>query len=210
MHVKNESTSTTSTQTAAPRPAAPVLIFLLLPLISLVIAAGMLIAGSANNNSGADRLPLTANPLPTHVTMNQPASSFTLTDLEGRSVSLADYAGRTVFVNFWWTGCPPCVKELPDFQTFAAQQGTDGAVVLAVNTAETPEQIRQFLADNDINLPDVPVLLDTDYTVMRAYGVAVFPTTFVISPSGEISQVKFGAFDLEQMSLYQAVAEGRS
>jgi peroxiredoxin len=186
-------------QTQKTRFSPALVVFLLLPLLGIALAVAM-IAGSptqtaASTTSGT----LVAS---TPVVMNSPATPFTLTDLNGESVSLEDYAGRVVFINFWWTGCPPCVDELPEFQRFMEEQGEDGAVVLAVNTAETPEEINTFLTENNINLNNVPVLLDSDYAVMRRYGVHFFPTTYVISPDGIISGVKFGAFTLEELYSY--------
>jgi peroxiredoxin len=179
-----------------PRPRiSPIL--LILPIAGIIFALVMLVTSPQQQTPT-----ITRTSFSTPVTMNKPAPAFNLSDLNGSPVSLSDYAGRVVFINFWWTGCPPCVKELPAFQEFAAAQGENGAVVLAVNTAETPEQINAFLTENQINLSDVPVLLDTDYRVMRSYGVAVFPTTYVISPDGVINGVKFGAFTVEELNAY--------
>jgi thiol-disulfide isomerase/thioredoxin len=118
-------------------------------------------------------------------------------------VRLSDYRGRVVFVNFWGTWCPPCVEELPEFERFASDQGDQGAVVLAVNSSETADQITSFLTENEITLDHVPVLLDSDYDVLRAFGVAdLLPTTFVIAPDGTIAWIKFGAMTQDLMQVY--------
>ncbi|MBC8099563.1 MAG: TlpA family protein disulfide reductase [Armatimonadetes bacterium] len=191
----------------APGRINPVLVlFMLLPLFGIVSALLLLTTTPAPGSSDATPTP-TLGIRPPEV-LDRPAPALTLASTSGDSVTLAQYAGRVVFVNFWWTGCPPCVQELPALQQFAAQQRTlpNGAVVLAVNTAETTEQIRVFLEANDIQLPDVPVLLDTDYSAQRAYGVVLFPTTYIVNPNGVITAVRYGAMKTEDFDAYLRAA----
>ena len=115
---------------------------------------------------------------------------FTLTSLDGKTVSLSDYQGRVVFLNFWATWCVPCEKELPEFQQFQAQQPPDGAVILAVNVQESADQVTSFLTDHDIS--GLTVLLDSDSSVANSYGIYNLPVTFVIDQNGHrpLSQVR--------------------
>jgi len=107
-----------------------------------------------------------------------PRPSFALSDLEGARQDLKTYAGRVVLVHFFATWCEPCREELATLS-----QLVDGAaagrslVVLAVNVAEVPARVRRYLDAVPVKLP---VLLDADRTVTRAWGVSILPTTFVL------------------------------
>lgn len=112
-----------------------------------------------------------------------PAAEFTLRDLDGRSVSLGEFRGRVVLLNFWATWCVPCREEIPAMQTLARDLGPRGLVVLAVNYEEDPETVRAFVRDTALSLP---VLLDRDGAVARRYRVAGLPTSFVIDRRGSV------------------------
>jgi len=128
--------------------------------------------------------------------------NFRASTLTGESVQLSDYRGKVVMLNFWATWCPPCIDELPALQDFAADQGTGGAVVLAVNSVESADQIQTYLDANAISLPDVPVVLDPEAALYRALGIVRLPTTWVIDAEGVLRTVKFGAFDRATLDAY--------
>ena len=80
---------------------------------------------------------------------------FTLPDLDGKPVSLSDYHGKWVIVNFWATWCPPCLEEIPDFVELY-EENRDSIVVLGVNYEEVnKEYLREFV---DSHMMSYPVL----------------------------------------------------
>jgi peroxiredoxin len=115
-----------------------------------------------------------------------------LPTLEGTTIDLASLRGRVVLVNFWTTWCPPCVEEIPSLQRLYAATRERGLEILAVDVGESPEQMRAFLADKPI---DFPVLMDTDASAFRAWGVHAFPTTLVLDRAHRIRYAVFGAFE---------------
>lgn len=172
------------------------LILLLLPVLGMVGAGIMLLtSNSANSNIPA--------PMPTQPAsrfINRSAPNFELPTLDGAdTVRLSSLRGRVVFVNFWATWCEPCRRELPAFQTFT-QQGNEDAVILAVNTGETPEQINPFLEENGVS--GVSVLLDSDFAIQDLYGVNLFPSTFVIDGSGVVRDLHMGEMKLDELNAY--------
>lgn len=176
------------------------LVFMLIPLLGLSVALLMLVAeGQSASSEVSSTLP---PPIPG--IMNGPAIDFSVQTLDGQTVNLADYRGRVVFLNFWATWCPPCVEELPALERFAQAQAQleGGAVVLASNNSESPEQIRAFLSENGITLDGVRVLLDSDSRVYQQYGVVRLPTTWVIDRDGVLRAVKFGEFDDATLQAY--------
>ena len=112
-----------------------------------------------------------------------PAAEFTIRDLDGRSVSLQEFRGRVVLLNFWATWCAPCREEIPAMQTLARDLGPQGLVVLAVNYEEDAETVQAFVRDTALGLP---VLLDRDGAVARRYRVAGLPTSFFIDRRGAV------------------------
>jgi thiol-disulfide isomerase/thioredoxin len=137
--------------------------------------------------------------------LNRPAPEIEMRDLEGDVVRLGDYEGNVVFLNFWWSGCPPCVEELPDLEAFAQAQADNNVVVVSVNTVDSPERIQEFLRENEITLETVHVLRDveeTSYEAVRSLGVSVYPTTYLVDAEQNIKKVKFGILTTEEMNSY--------
>lgn len=190
--------------TRMPRPnagtkASPVLIiFLIFPILGLVAAA---VFAVANTGPEAGPTPLPVTP-PRVSLINRAAPNFELPGLDGRAYRLSNYRGRVVFLNFWATWCEPCLRELPAFQAFMAQQGADGAVILAINQGETPEQIEAFFAENAI--AGLPVLLDDSLAIANAYHVDRMPTTYALDPAGVVRYMHLGEMKLDDLNSYVA------
>lgn len=108
---------------------------------------------------------------------------FTLPGMNGDTVSLADYRGRYVLVNFWATWCPPCRDEMPDLQAYYSAHRDRGFTLLAVNEAEDLATVRRFVEGFGFTFP---VALDTTGTVMTQYGTESLPTSFLIGPDGRL------------------------
>ncbi|MEQ2455042.1 redoxin domain-containing protein [Flavonifractor hominis] len=124
-----------------------------------------------------------------------PAPDFTLTDQYGEEHTLSDYAGKTVFLNFWATWCGPCQSEMPEIQALYEAYGSNEGdlIVLGVANPKTDEnpynqdvtqaEVEQFLSDNGYTFP---VVMDLTGDVFYSYGIQAFPTTFMIDTSGNV------------------------
>jgi len=119
-----------------------------------------------------------------------PAVDFTLQDLSGETVNLESLRGKVVLVNFWATWCGPCRMEMPVIEQIYKELAGEGLVVLAVNVAEEPDQVRSFLDKNGYTFP---VLLDTDGSVATQYGASGIPTSVVINREGLVVRHMVGA-----------------
>lgn len=109
----------------------------------------------------------------TRIDVDKP--SFTLQDLGGSSVSLRDFAGRTVLVHFFATWCEPCHEELPALTRL--RQRAYGVAVLAISVAENGQRVSRFFAPTP---PLYPVLLDADRAVAKSWDITTLPTTYVL------------------------------
>lgn len=128
------------------------------------------------------------------------AADFELVTLEGEPISLSDYRGRPVFLNFWRTDCAPCVRELPAFAEFTAEQGEDGAVILAANQGEEAARVGSFL--EEIGVSGLTVVMDPDVTLLDDYPARNLPTTYVIDAAGEVQFFKIGELTTDDMYSY--------
>jgi cytochrome c biogenesis protein CcmG, thiol:disulfide interchange protein DsbE len=113
------------------------------------------------------------------------------TTLDGEEVSIDDFRGRWVVVNFFASWCIPCQTEHPQLAAFdAAHRAQGDAVLVGVTFDNKTEDAREFFAENG---GDWPVIDDPDNSIGVAYGVAQVPETFVIHPNGTVVQRYAGA-----------------
>ena len=116
---------------------------------------------------------------------------FSLLDLDGKTVHLSDYKGKTVLINAWATWCPPCRAEMPDLENYYRQQKDNNFVILAINAGDTLEQAQGFARSNNLSFP---VLLDPDVEILQALGITGFPTSILIDPDGIVKYIHIGMF----------------
>ena len=119
------------------------------------------------------------------------APSFRARSLDGsETISKADLAGKVVFVDFWASWCPPCLKSLPEFENLQTSfSGRDDVVVIAINLDENPQDATDFI--NKINV-SYKILADKSGEIPESFGVNAMPTSYVIDKSGVIRYVHSG------------------
>ena len=128
---------------------------------------------------------------------------FTLYDQYGNEHKLGDYKGKTIFLNFWGTWCPPCREEMPYINELYEEynKNQDDIVILGVATPNigregSEESIKEFL---DKNRYTFPVVFDNNATQVYGYGISAFPSTFIINKEGYISRYIPGGMSKETM-----------
>ena len=164
---------------------------LLVLALVLVLAAASL---SYQKLSSAYK-PAADGPSPEKTEDAVPAADFTVLDGEGNPVSLSDFQGKPVVVNFWATWCGPCKAELPYFDALYTEYG--GSVqFLMVNmtdgTYDTIESVKDFVSGEGYGFP---VYYDTEMSAAAAYAVQSIPRTLFIRADGSLAAEQIGMME---------------
>jgi thiol-disulfide isomerase/thioredoxin len=115
-----------------------------------------------------------------------PAPAFSLEDREGRQVSLSDFRGRPVLLDFWATWCGPCRQSMPALEQIHRKYRARGLQVVGINLEGREPNVLEYLAAGGYTFP---VLFDRgnwDSLVARSYGVSSIPRSFLIDSRGNI------------------------
>lgn len=122
--------------------------------------------------------------------VGKPAPEFSLADLNGNAVRLANLKGKVVFVNVWATWCEPCRQEMPSMQALYDTLGGGDFTMLAVNSDQSGRDVvENFVATHKLTFPVLP---DPDLQVAGRYKVTGYPETFVIDRNGTIVAHEIG------------------
>lgn len=125
----------------------------------------------------------------------EPAPDFTIYDKYGNRVSLSDFKGKPVVINFWATWCGPCQSEMPHFEKAFKKYGDD-IEFLMINLTDgmrdTPENVQAFIDYFDYTFP---VYYDIYYNASDAFGVDPIPVSFFIDKDGNLVSQQIGVLN---------------
>lgn len=119
------------------------------------------------------------------------APDFSLSSLDGQTISIDELRGQVILVNVWATWCPPCRAEMPAMQRVYEEYHAQGFEILAVNSTaqDTLSNLDPFIAEYGLTFP---ILLDESGSITRPYRVMSLPTSFFVGRDGIISEVVVG------------------
>jgi thiol-disulfide isomerase/thioredoxin len=112
------------------------------------------------------------------------APDYQFTGPNGEQLSLADFHGKVVLVNFWATWCPPCVEEMPSLDQLQANLGGPRFEVLALSLDRSRPIVKKFF--EDFGLQHLAIYIDTKGKAMLAFAVGGLPTSIVVGPDGTL------------------------
>jgi peroxiredoxin len=113
---------------------------------------------------------------------------FTLKDLDGKTVRLADYQGKVVLLEFWATWCGPCKQSMPELERLYEAYKDRGFEIIAISMDESESAVREFVEEYGLTFT---VVID-DEDVNSSYGVFSIPTTFILDKSGQVVKKHLG------------------
>jgi peroxiredoxin len=121
------------------------------------------------------------------------APNWQLRDINGKPISLADFKGKVVILDFWATWCPPCRQEIPGFVKLQRKYQDKGLVIIGVSLDQQgPGVVKPFVRELGMNYP---VVMGDEKIVSDYGGIEAIPTTFIIDRQGEVVTAHQGFTD---------------
>ncbi len=156
---------------------------------------GLIIIAASNRQAAA---PAAAQPAPVmrFLRENEPVPDFTLNTLDGRAVSLTDFRGQPVLINFWATWCPPCLEETPELAAAYDALKERGVAFIGIGMQDETSKLRQFVDDHRV---PYTIVEDPLGKVGDQYRVLGMPTTFIVDKDGLLRKSIQGAVNQEQI-----------
>jgi len=112
---------------------------------------------------------------------------FAATDLDGRLRNIKEWDGKLIFLNFWATWCPPCLKEIPEFIELQKTYGDQGFQIIGI-AIDDEDAVKKYVEEIGMNYPSL-VVQDEGVMLAKRYGndIGALPYTVIINRDGEIS-----------------------
>ena len=144
-------------------------------LLRILLAAAFIAFAWVIKDSFEDRI----------VNVGDTAPNFSIVTEKGKTISMSDFGGKLLVLNFWATWCPPCMEEMPSLDQFASTMKNSGVVVLAVSIDKNEKAYKTFLQRTR---PAFEAAYDPDANVSCEFGTYKWPETYVIDKSGKVIQ----------------------
>ncbi len=161
-------------------------------LVLIVLLGGVLVTASgcrpaSESQPGAE---------PEHALVGKPAPLFNTNFLDGAPFELSQHLGKDVVVlDFWATWCGPCVASMPTLSEVTNEFSDRGVRLFAVNCAEQPEEVKDFVEQSGLELT---VVMDPEGLISKAYGADGIPQTVLIDRQGKVRFVHVGSQNLRE------------
>jgi thiol-disulfide isomerase/thioredoxin len=173
-------------------PTRPITPYLLLGVgLLLILVSALFILRDISLQSDFSTVP---------AEVNYPAPELTLANLQGETVSLAEYRGQVVLVNLWATWCAPCKEEMPTLQAFHDKYADRGFTILAINDGDPTPDVEQFVEEFQLTFP---IWLDPTYIATeQAFKTRNLPSSYVIDRGGTVRLMWVGGISRRMLDKY--------
>lgn len=133
------------------------------------------------------------------------APDFRFPDLQGKTVALSDFRGKTVLLNIWATWCRPCVEEMPSMERlYQKMKGKPFEIVAVSVDSGGLADVQPFAKKLGLSFP---ILMNTDGSIRKTYGTTGIPESFIIDPQGKIVRKIVGPLDWDQAKFVDSILE---
>lgn len=160
-------------------------------------AAAYLLGGGTGSNGGITDVKLTGNVSAAAPVVGGLPPGFTATTYDGKTVSVADYAGKPLWLTFGASWCPDCRAESPDVEAMYQKYQPAGLNILAVFINEGKGDISTYATRAGLTFP---IVVDESTSIASLYRTLGIPTHFFIGADGKIKDVKIGALHPDDMA----------
>ena len=123
------------------------------------------------------------------VNQGDQATAFSVTTDQGKAISLKDYPGKVLVLNFWASWCKPCVDEMPSLNEFAKRMEKEGVTVLGISVDHDEAKYKKFLKDANIAFQ---TYRDDKANIPASYGTFKYPETYIIDKQGKVVEKIIG------------------
>ena len=131
--------------------------------------------------------------------LSKPAADFKYPDLDGKSLALSSFKGKTVLLDFWATWCGPCIQDIPGLEAMETKYKDRGFAVLGVSIDDASrKEVAAFARDKKINYP--VVVTGGQDKIPEGYDVFGLPTAYLIDASGVVRRKYYGPKDAAAVS----------
>ena len=134
---------------------------------------------------------------PSLLVPGQPALPFTAKDMEGNEISLSDYRGKVVLINFWATWCVGCRQEIPHLRDVYAKYKEKGFVIIGISQDRGREGLEHVIQQAKLEWPQIPDAIGANFELSLLYGVQALPTTFLLDRNGTVRYTNLRGSELE-------------
>lgn len=166
---------------------------LVLAITAAVIGgAAVLLSGGGDQANAGNQVTLTGNVADAAPTAGSVPPAFSALTYEGKTVNLADYAGKPLWLTFGASWCPDCRAEAPDVEAAYQKYQGQGLNVLGVFISESSADVASYAGRVGFTFP---IAVDQNTKIASAYRTMGIPTHFFIGADGKIKDVKIGALD---------------
>ncbi|UZR93780.1 TlpA family protein disulfide reductase [Chondrinema litorale] len=118
-------------------------------------------------------------------TVEQPKKSqlnFSITSLDGEEVNVSALKGKTLFINFWATWCPPCIAEMPEIENLWKDVSSEEIAFLLISTDDEMQKVKDFIDRKEFEFP----VYKLNSSVPKELSSSSIPATFIVAPDGSI------------------------
>ena len=180
-----------------------------LSLLTVALLAATLLTACHNDDEKVEAIPYSSQQtkMASEDSHEDKAASFQLEGLDGKTYRLSDFKGKKVYVKFWASWCSICLASLEDSNTLARSVDEDTVVLSVVAPNQMGEQDEASFKKwfDGLGYKDLPVLLDRDGELLKAYQVRSYPTNVFINSEGLVAKTQVGYMDEDMIQ--QTLAE---